>query len=69
MKDVDDTPLTFGKFKGKSPEEVSDIKPDYLVWVAETFSTAIPFSEGMYNFCKAEVAKKKNREKEANNES
>lgn len=61
--DVDDTPFTFGKFKGKTPDEVSEIKPDYLTWMAKTWhkdGKTIPFSEGLHNYCLAEERKKGN---------
>jgi len=35
MKDVgiDDTPLTFGKYKGRTPRDVARSDPDYIVWM------------------------------------
>lgn len=31
--DIDDTPLQFGKYKSKTPNEVADIEPSYIVWM------------------------------------
>lgn len=31
--DLDDTPISFGKYKGKTPDEISDIDPKYLLWL------------------------------------
>lgn len=56
VEGIDSTPFTFGKFRGKTPDEVSEIKPDYIVWMWEKFDDP-PCSEAMYNFCKKDVAK------------
>lgn len=53
---IDDTPITFGKFKGKTPDEVSEIKPDYIVWMWDNFLDP-PCSEALYNFCVRETGK------------
>lgn len=29
---LDKTPLRFGKYKGKTPDEVSEIDPGWIVW-------------------------------------
>lgn len=31
--DLDHTPLTFGKYKGQTPDEVSESDPAYIVWM------------------------------------
>jgi hypothetical protein len=36
MADADDTPLTFGKHRGKTPNEIADEFPSYVVWLRET---------------------------------
>jgi hypothetical protein len=33
--DLDHTPLTFGKHRDKTPDEISEIDPGYIVWLAE----------------------------------
>ena len=33
---LDKTPLTFGKYKGMTPDEVSEQDPSYVVWMYET---------------------------------
>lgn len=33
--DLDTTPLTFGKHRGKTPEEIADEDPSYVVWLYE----------------------------------
>jgi uncharacterized protein (DUF3820 family) len=30
---TDDTPLKFGKYKGKTPNQVADEDPSYVVWM------------------------------------
>lgn len=31
--DLDEVPLTFGKYKGKTPNEVGHYSPSYVVWM------------------------------------
>ncbi len=45
---LDKTPLRFGKYKGKTPIEVLEIEPSYLVWA---YTTIVNF-----NTCSAELA-------------
>lgn len=49
--DKDNTPLTFGKYEGQTPDEISEKDPAYLVWAFETLKHP-PCSEAMYQFCK-----------------
>lgn len=35
----DDTPLTFGKYKGQTPTQVSGDDPNYIVWMYDTLDT------------------------------
>lgn len=52
--DLDDTPLTFGKYRGKSPDWISDNDPDYLLWlVRETGFNRC--SKALINYCKSLV--------------
>ena len=32
-KDIDNTELTFGNYKGSTPEEVAKKDPSYIVWM------------------------------------
>lgn len=32
---LDHTPLEFGKYKGRTPDQVADIDPSYVVWMWE----------------------------------
>ncbi len=36
VKDIDEIPLTFGKHKGLTPDEVAEIDPEYIVWMYNT---------------------------------
>lgn len=47
---IDNEPMTFGKYRGKTPEEVSEIDGPYLVWAYQARETK-PCSEAMYNLC------------------
>ena len=48
--DLDDTPLAFGKYKGKTPDEVSELNPGYLIWMYKEFDNP-PMSKAMYEYC------------------
>jgi uncharacterized protein (DUF3820 family) len=52
--DLDDKPLTFGKYKGKTPDYVSDFDPEYLVWLWEKGEIK-HCSKAMYEFCLKET--------------
>lgn len=38
--ELDNTQLTFGKYKGHTPEEVSVIDPSYVVWMFDNIKPA-----------------------------
>ena len=46
----DRTPLTFGKFKGMTPEKISDIEPSYIRWMYTNVSDRL-CSQSLYNAC------------------
>lgn len=52
---IDDIPLTFGKFKRRTPKEIARIKPDYIVWMWETLRDP-PCSEELYKASTRESA-------------
>jgi len=40
--DIDDIPLSFGKFKGKTPNELFKIEEySYIVWLAENIEPSV----------------------------
>ena len=38
MPDLDHTPLTFGKYAGQTPDEISKHDPAYIVWLYDNIS-------------------------------
>ena len=46
----DHTPLAFGKYKGKTPEEVAELDPSYVVWMYENVKPA-PCSKALAVDC------------------
>jgi hypothetical protein len=44
----DDRPMTFGKYKGRTPEEVAKEDPQYLMWLYENASNVKPCSRDLY---------------------
>jgi len=39
QKLLDDTELTFGKYKGETPNEIAEEDPQYLMWMYDTLNT------------------------------
>ena len=62
---LDKTPLRFGKYKGKTPIEVLEIEPSYLVWAYTTivnFATCSPeLTELAYRKAQAQKTAKENK--------
>lgn len=52
--DLDDTPLTFGKYKGKTPNEIGDIQPSYLMWLYENIEPKV-CSKDLYTACELDL--------------
>lgn len=50
----DTSPLVFGKYKGKTPEQVAEIDPSYVVWMYETVKPA-PCSTALYDACRMDI--------------
>ena len=50
---LDKTPLTFGKHKGRTPEEITDLDPGYIVWMYENISPK-KCTRGLYLACEEE---------------
>ena len=46
VTDIDDTPLTFGKYEDKTPNEIAHIDPSYVVWLYDNLEK---------KFCSAEL--------------
>jgi hypothetical protein len=45
---LDFTPLTFGKYRGKTPEYVAENDPGYLRWMYETVTDKATCSYALY---------------------
>jgi uncharacterized protein (DUF3820 family) len=52
--DIDQLPLTFGKYKGKTPDEVGDIDPSYVVWMYENVKPT-PCTKELAESCEWDV--------------
>jgi len=50
LPDIDSKPLTFGKRKGDTPEEIAQDDPSYIVWLYENVDPS-PCSEELYEQC------------------
>lgn len=48
--DLDHTPVTFGKYKGQTPDEISEHDPSYIVWMYRTVKPT-PCSEWLMEVC------------------
>ena len=51
---LDRSPLVFGKYKGKTPNEVAEVDPSYVAWMYENVSPA-PCSRSLYEDCRPEL--------------
>lgn len=59
---IDHTPLTFGKYKGKTAEEVSIKDPAYIVWMFKNVSGKNTCSEALYRDCLQEIEELQDQE-------
>ena len=41
MDPTDDMPLDFGKHRGKTPRQLVDLEPSYVVWLHETIPSVV----------------------------
>lgn len=56
--EIDFKPITFGANKGKTPEEVSMVNPNYIIWGYDKYGVDF-CSAALYNDCKADREKEK----------
>lgn len=49
--DIDKCPVQFGKYKGRTPDEIADTDPSYIVWMWETFASP-PCSARLAYLCR-----------------
>ena len=48
---LDHTPLTFGKYKGKTPSDVAEKDPSYITWMYENVKNKNTCSARLYKAC------------------
>jgi hypothetical protein len=49
---LDHTPLTFGKYKGQTPDEVSENDPGWIVWAYDNVKNRKVCSKTLRDACK-----------------
>ena len=54
---LDKTPLNFGKHMGKTPDEISEIDPSYIVWMYERIQNRPTCSHFLYECCRYDSGK------------
>lgn len=54
--EIDHTPLCFGRYNGKTPDEVSNIDPGYLIWMSEQDNLKHYVSAALVRACKQDMA-------------
>lgn len=55
VPDLDTSPLTIGKYKGMTPEEISEVDPSYIVWLYENVEPK-KCSKDLYILCEDLIA-------------
>lgn len=50
LPSLDDTPLTFGKYQGSTPNEIADFDPNYIIWMRENVARKVVTHE-LYMAC------------------
>lgn len=56
LPSADTKPLGFGKYKGRTPDDIARYDPGYIVWMYETFvNRPAPVSEELYQLCKEQI--------------
>lgn len=48
--DLDHTPVTFGKYRGQTPDEISEHDPSYVVWMYHNVKPT-PCSKWLKDVC------------------
>lgn len=54
MIDIDEQPLTVGKYIGYSPDSVAAADPEYLVWLYDN-STEKPCTKYLRDICEMDI--------------
>jgi len=48
---LDDTPLTFGRLAGNTPNQIANVEPSYIVWLYENLDKRVCTTK-LYEECK-----------------
>ncbi len=51
---IDEKPLKFGKYRGKTPDEISDLDQGYIIWMYENIVPK-PCSKALYEACQQDA--------------
>ena len=62
---IDEEPIRFGKHKGKTPLEIAEIDPSYLIWAYETFKANKPCSIELYELLRLDADDEDESKREA----
>lgn len=54
VPDLDHTPLTFGRYKGRTPDQVAEEDPAYIVWMFKKVTTLPTCSKLLADACEPE---------------
>ncbi len=54
MSHIDSINLTFGKYRGRSPNEVSDLDPEYVTWMYDNVRPR-PCSKALRDACEEDI--------------
>jgi hypothetical protein len=57
MIDIDEQPLTFGKYIGYSSDQVAATDPEYLVWLYDN-SEVKPCTKHLRDLCEMDIIEK-----------
>lgn len=61
---LDHTPLTFGKYRGRTPDDVSEDDPGYICWMYDNVKNKPTCSRTLYEVCLSDADyTKKDRQK------
>lgn len=51
---LDHTPLTWGKYKGKTPDQIAETDPSYVVWMFDNVVNQNTCSKLLADACRAD---------------
>lgn len=60
MIDIDEQPLTIGKYIGHSSEQIAETDPEYLIWLYDN-SEIKPCSKYLRDLCEMDIRESENK--------